>query len=308
MTPKSAHPSSDLLELFVKTARLGSITAGAKEMRIAPSLAARKIAQLEAALQTRLFERTTRTIKLTESGTIALRWAIDALDRQKKVMDDIGALQGAPSGLIRLTTTQYFGSKLLPELLKDFCLRYPNLRVLVRATDSLASITDQDFDVAIHSGLVLDSNLVGKRIHSFHRVMCAAPGYIERQGMPPDPASLVKHSCLSHSVNESRTWIFARDNSTISQQIIPTIESDNYAILLNLARHSMGVARLAYPMVREDLDSGRLVHVMPDYECIYAGGAQPGVWLLYPSGEMLFKTRLLIDHITAQLPLLNADA
>ena len=291
--------------MFVRVAKHGSISSGAKALGMAPSLATRKIAQLEAALQARLLDRNTRSVRLTESGRIALGWAEDTLSRQKKALDDISLLHEEAAGLIRLTTTQYFATRYLPPLLADFCSRHPRLRIAVRTTDSLDALCDQEFDVAIHSGVVLDSNLIGRRVQNFSRVLCASSEYIERHGMPETPGALADHACLCHSLNEGGSWMFARDRAIVSEAIRPTIQADNYAVLLDLVRHSMGIARLAHVMVREDLESGRLLQVLPDHECIYASGEKPGLWLLYPRGDVLFRERLLIDFLMERLPRLS---
>jgi DNA-binding transcriptional LysR family regulator len=293
--------SPDLLALFVKTAEHGSIAAGARALNMSPSLATRKIAQLEAALHSRLFERTTRSSRLTEAGAIALEWASRTLDAQLEVADRLAALQGNPSGLIRVVSTNYAGVELLPEVLARFSRSYPGIRLSLNTTDSWVNLVEHSFDVAVHSGLVPETSLVGQRVQQFERVLCATPAYVARKGVPASPQSLAQHDCLVHSVSEPRTWYFMRGKKLLAQPIEALVQSDNHAVLLKFAKESTGIVRLAHTLVKEDIAAGRLVRLLPEYKCVHPGGDRPGLWVLYPSRRVLHRTRLLIDHLIRNL-------
>jgi DNA-binding transcriptional LysR family regulator len=140
-----------------------------------------------------------------------------------------------------------------------------------------------------------------QRVSEFERVLCATPAYMARKGVPDSPRSLPQHDCLSHATNETRIWFFLRGRTLLAQAIEPRIEVDNYSVLLELARRSLGIARVAHNLVKKDLASDRLVRVLPGYKCVYPDGELPGLWVLYPNRRVLHRTRLLIDFLTTNL-------
>jgi hypothetical protein len=293
----------EVLELFVMTVETSNIAAAARKQNLAPSLATRKIAQLEKSLGVRIFERTTRSVKITEAGAIALRWAKQSLIEQQKVLDELSALQLSPSGLIRIVATQYAATELLPSVLNQFNELYPNIQFAITTTDSLLNLVETRYDIAIHSGLVPDSSVIGHRLHKYSRILCAAPSYLARYGTPTALKSLAQHHCLVHSIIEARNWSFRRGNRIQTQLINPFIEANNYSVIRELARQSLGIARLAAPVVKKDIEDGRLIHLLPDYECVYPNGEKPSLWILYPNRHILSRTRLLIDFLIEHLPI-----
>ncbi|MES2413462.1 MAG: LysR family transcriptional regulator [Pseudomonadota bacterium] len=294
--------SPELLELFTLVVQHGSIAGAARHMNIAPSLATRKIAQLEDGLNARLFERTTRSIKLTEAGEMALRWASQSLESQAQLIDDLAALQGTPSGLIRIMAVHYSAVAYLPVLLAKFCAMYPQIRISIATSDSPVNLVEGHYDLAVQSGRIPDSNVIGQRVREYQRILCATPGYVARKGTPAVPADLAAHDCLTHSTNETRTWFFLRGKKLVSRPIDPFIEVDNYSLLLELTRSSLGISRLSRTLVKQELASGKLVQLLPKYSCVYPDGELPGLWVLYPNRRVLGRTRLLIDYLVENLP------
>ena len=159
--------SLDLAKLFVQVARAGTIAGAARALNMDASLATRKLAQFEAALGARLVERTTRSLKLTDAGQVALAWATEAVDAFENATDEVASLQGRPSGVVRLAVAQYTAIQYLPRLLAEFCAAYPGVRIVLDTTDSLVNLVDGGYDVAIHTGQVPSSNMVGKRLREF---------------------------------------------------------------------------------------------------------------------------------------------
>jgi len=131
--------SLELLDVFVRIQQLGSISAAARALSLSPSLATRKLAALELALQTQLFQRTTRRVRLTEGGRIALDWARRVLEGHAEVADDLAYIEGQPAGLIRVSMSEYAAAVFLPPFLSGFSLRYPEIRFVVNTTDALVN-------------------------------------------------------------------------------------------------------------------------------------------------------------------------
>lgn len=293
--------SLDLARVFTQVVRIGTIAGAARALNMDASLATRKLAQLELALGARLVERTTRSMKLTEAGRVALAWASEAVDHFEQAADEVASLQGRPSGVVRLAVAHYTALQYLPRLLAEFCARHPEIRLVLSTTDTLVNLVDGGYDVAIHSGRIPESGMVGKRLREFQRILCAAPDYLARRGEPTRPEDLAAHDCLVHAANEPRNWFFRRGGKLVSQAVNARVESDNYAVLLELARQSLGILRVGENLVLEDIRAGRLVQVLPGYRCVYPNGELPGLWLLYPSRRMPHRTRLLIDFLVESL-------
>lgn len=293
--------NTELLRLFVRVAELASISAAARELGLSPSLAARKIAALERALDARLFERTTRSIKITEPGHIALRWARQSLEAYEEVQDSVASLLKQPSGLIRLAVNHYAAQVHLAGALSRFCLEYPEIRLSVTTTDSIVRLAEDGYDLAIHSGSLPSSGVIGVRVHEFRRVVCASPGYLARRGTPTQPNELASHDCLVHSQKEPTHWFFRRGRRIIAQPIRRYIEADTNMLLLELARRDLGIVRMGHDVVSEDLAAGRLVEVITEYKSVYSTGELPGLWLIYPNRRVLYRTRLLIDFLSKEL-------
>lgn len=290
-----------LLRLFVQVAEMASISAAARESGMSPSLAARKIAALERTLDARLFERTTRSIKLTEPGQIALRWASQTLDAYEEVQDGVASLLKQPSGTIRLAVNHYAAQVHLAGALSRFCLDYPEIRLSITTTDSMVRLVEDGYDLAIHSGSIPASGVVGLRVHEFRRVICASPAYLARRGTPEHPNELVSHDCLVHADKEPTNWFFRRGRRIIAQPIRPYIEADTNMLLVELARRDLGIVRMGYDVVSDDLAAGTLVEVITDYKSVYSTGEVPGLWLIYPNRRVLYRTRLLIDFLSREL-------
>lgn len=291
----------ELLRLFVATADLAGIAAAARKLDLSPSLATRRIAELERTLKVRLFERTTRRVKLTAPGEIALRWARQTVESYEKVADDLSSLAERPSGTIRLAVNLFTATQYLPGLLPRFCQRYPEIRLSITTTDSAIRLVEGGFDLAIHSGSMPESAVVGMRLREFRRVLCASPEYLARHGVPSTPEDLLRHQCIVNSTKEPLNWVFRRGKQMITQSIHSYIDADTYILLVALARAGLGIARLGTDVIRDELEKRRLIEVMPEYKCVYSTGELPGLWIVYPDRRVLYRTRVLIDFLAKEL-------
>lgn len=298
---KSPRVSMDLLRLFARVADLGSIAGAARELDVSPSFATRRVAALERALSTRLFQRTTRSVKLTEGGAIALKWAKSALENYAEVADDLAAVEGRPSGLIRVALSEYAALVFLPKFLSDFAHRYPDIRFAITTTDSIVKLVDEGYDVAVHSGLIPDASFVAIRLRDVQRILCASPAYIERKGLPRRLEDLSEHNCLVHTPTETKNWFFKRGKRVMGQSLNQYILVDDYLVLIELARSGLGISRISRHAVREDLRTGRLVQILPEYQCVYSTGELPGLWIIYPNRRLLLRTRVFVDALTQYL-------
>ncbi len=170
------------IRLFVEAANLGGLSAAGRKLGLTPAAASARLAKLEETLKTRLFERTTRKLRLTDEGRLYLehcRLALQALD------DAHAALQTGQNivrGKLRISATSDFGRNLLAQWLDEFNTRYPEVSFALILSDGLSNMLQDDIDLAIRFGVLPDSSLIARRLAPNRRVLCASPDYIARHG------------------------------------------------------------------------------------------------------------------------------
>ena len=289
------------IRLIQQVARLHNITAAGRELGMSGSLASRQIATLERQLGVRLFQRTTRSIRLTEAGEHALEWANQTLQGFVRLNDLMTTMTQTPRGVIRLAVNYYAADAYLPRMLAEFCNLYPDIKLSIITTDDLMDLVAEGIDVAVHSGRIPDSSMIGVRIREVHRILCASPAYLEQYGTPAGINELGEHRCLIHSSNEPVNWFFRHGDRTVGITVRSALEANNHNVLLEFARHGLGIARLGRNTVRADIEAGRLVQLLPDYACVYPSGELPNVWILYPNRRLLYRTRVLVDFLSEKL-------
>jgi LysR family transcriptional activator of dmlA len=292
---------ASLLRTFIAIAEGGSIAAGARVEDISPSLASRRLQTLETSLDIRLFQRTTRKLQITEAGLTVLAWAKEALRHYEQMVDELGAQQKKPIGLVRVACNEYTGTRYLLQAITPFRRQHPGLRFLVTMADEPIRLIE-GYDLVIHAGRLPDSNLIGRRIRSYHRILCAAPSYLAEHGAPSTPQDLAGHACLTHTRVEPRNWFFQKgDEPVIAQPVNPVVEVNAYLMLLDLALAGVGIIRISAAMVSGLIEAGRLVQVLGEFRCIGADGQDPAVWLIQPDRRLPYRVRLFADHLIRHL-------
>jgi LysR family transcriptional activator of dmlA len=292
----------DLLRLFIKVAEEGSIAAAARAEGISPSFASRRVTALEQALNSRLVLRTTRNLRLTNSGEACLAWARDTLNRHDRLIDELSSLEGEPRGLVRLASHIYTGHSYLNETISDFRKTHPDVHFQVTISDRPARLIAEGYDIAIHSGPLPEGNFVGQRIRTYQRVVCASPDYLKRKFTPDVPKDLDRLDTLNHSMNESTTWHFRHiDGSQFAQPLRPVVQTNSYVLLRDLALRGTGVVRISENMIRRELGEGVLVRILAKFRCVDPAGDDYSVRLVYPDRHLPFRVRLFAQHLLNRL-------
>src|ERR1700754_4485716 len=204
------------IRLFVEAAQQGSLSAAGRKMGLTPAAASARLAKLEAGLKARLFERTTRQLRLTDEGRLYLNCCRQALQSLDDAEAALQAGQGVVRGKGRVSATSDFGRNLLMHWLDEFNALYPEVTFALTLSDSLSNLVQEDIDLAIRFGVPPDSSLVARRLAPNPRVVCASPEYVARYGMPEHPQDLARFQCIvlvtaSGPVNE---WRFTRGDQT----------------------------------------------------------------------------------------------
>ena len=285
----------DCARSFVAVARLGNFARAAELLNLSPAAASRHIAHLEESLGTRLLQRTTRTVRLTETGQLCL-------ERLQLILGDVEDLtqlvQGEradPQGLLRISSTTQYWMKRIAPVLPDFLKRYPKICVHVNLTERCVDLIDEGYDLALQIERPTGHSLVVRSLLVLHRILYASPAYLETHETPVSHQSLANHNCLvyAHS-GEQVDWRFwDKDGNELRVPVHGTVRSDDANTLRLAALEGIGIGRGPLFILEDDLRSGRLVQLLPELKSV-----DPDLWLVYPSRRQISpKVRLFADFL-----------
>lgn len=257
------------LEVFVRTADSGSLSAAARGLGLTPAAASIALKRLETRLGMRLLARSTRSMRLTEEGRRYLdsvRVALATLAEGELALkqQSLGL-----SGLLQLAAPSDFGRNVLLGWLDTFKAEHPNIRLQLLLNDSNADLFRETVDIALRFGVPQDSSLVALPIATEHcRVACASPAYLARHGTPLEPMDLARHSALRYmrQGQVSKTWRFQRGTQVQEVEVSGDFLSDDGEIVRRWALAGHGIAYKARLDVVGDITAGRLVPLFEDWQ------------------------------------------
>jgi len=290
-----------LLRTTLLVARTGSFAAAARETDVDPSSVSRQVAALEAALGVRIFERTTRRLDLTEAGRLYLDRATPALEAMDEAADAARDVMSEPSGMLRVTTSVAFGERWLIPRLVTFREAFPRIDLDLVLTDAVTDLAGEGVDLAIRLGACPEtgSMVAAKLFDTPYRVV-AAPNYLYRVGKPKSPEDLAEYDGLLFRLPGFRNaWHFRRvqDGKTGEALPRPALTISNALALRRAALEGLGVALMADWTVGEDIASGALIDLFPDYD-VSAGQFESAAWIIYLSRAYVpARLRAFIEHL-----------
>ncbi len=302
------------LRLFVEVARHGSFAEVARLFDADPSSVSRAMASLEDELGSRLLQRSTRRVALTEAGHLYLARVAPVVEELDMAKDQLAATLASPQGNLRMTASVAFGTRCLVPLLPPLRAAFPQLQLDLWLTDDNVDLVAQRIDLAVRLGTQLQVDAVGvKFMRTTYRV-CASPSYVaqcrRKKLKLAAPQDLSLHRCLRFSLQDFRTrWRFraleaqGRAEPDVTQDVI--VDGDiviSSALALHQATlQGLGPCLLPNWLIDEDIAAGRLVHLLPGYQAT-ATDFDTGAWLLYPSRSYLpSKTRAVIEFLKQRL-------
>jgi len=286
---------------FVTAANEGSFTQAARQLDLSPQAVAASIARLEQSLGARLFNRTTRSIALTEEGQRFLARAQTGVAALNDAVQSLRDRSDAPSGLVRVTTGAAFARRYLLRIVPAFSRAYPDVRLDLSFEDRRVDIVREGFDVAIRGGAVADSSLITRRVCALHTICVASPDYLRRHGVPALPEDLAQHRiiALRFASGSSATWDFRLRGKQVQfepQQPVLTL-SDTEAVG-DAAAAGLGIARVAMHFAWHYLVAGKLKVVLG--HCHDAGNRE--MVIHYPHREFIApRIRAFVDFTLAAL-------
>lgn len=303
---------ADLLVLcrtFARCVEAGSFSAVAAEMNTSQPTISRQIAALEDHLGCVLFQRTTRSLTLTDEGRTFYDLALVALDAAEQAEASVGRRRGRVTGRLRLACAGVFGRLHVIPRLGAFMDRYPGVEIDLVMQDRTTDLVEEGVDLALRVGVNEDAALIGRRIGLSRRVVVAAPGYLARHGTPRHPHDLRDHRCILYSrLAGGPTWHFASATGPVSVDIGGPFRVDNTEGVRAAALHGFGIAYVpVWHFVEGEIEDGRLTVLLRDFEPM----PQP-ISAVWPSRRHLSpKVRAAIDFFAAEFhrdPKLSAAA
>lgn len=257
------------IETFVATADAGSFTAAAEQLHLTSSAVSKSVARLEERLGVRLFERTTRRLAMTDAGAAFYRTCVRVLADLEEAEAVLAAQRSEPMGRLRLDAPATFGRLRVWPLLLRFAQQHPHLRPHVSLTDRFVDLLDEGIDVAVRIGGPDHWPMsVGHRYLGSERlIFCASPDYLAKHGTPTSHADLARHDAVLYGKADGTTspWLIAYDAGTIERRTLEgRIVVGNGEAQVAAVKSGCGIAQLATWLVRDDIERGELVTILPE--------------------------------------------
>jgi DNA-binding transcriptional LysR family regulator len=306
---RGAMDTLQMMRIFVRVAEEGSFTHAAQRLDITTAFASRSVAQLETHLRTRLLNRSTRRVALTQAGQRYLERCVQILGYIDEAESEAADAQASPSGRLRVHATTSFGQAYVVPAIVRYRTLHPSVMVELTLSQHFPDLLDEGYDVSLQlsANELPDSGLVSQRLGTVHSVLCASPEYLRARGVPQSVTDLADHVCLQivTPVFPPDRWHLDGPNGRETLALPSADFQVNVADALGAAlREGIGIGSLPMSTALPALRSGALVRVLPDYRL-----QQLTVYTLYPSRQYLdAKIRTFIDFLREFVPqLLAAD-
>lgn len=286
------------MKTFVAVVETDSFTAAGIRLDLSKAVASKYVATLEDHLGTRLLNRTTRRLSLTESGSAYYERCVQILADVEEAEQAAAQLTMVPRGTLKVALPVSYGTIRIAPLLTSYLQRHPDVHLDIALADRRVDLIEEGFDLAIRIGALPESGLVARRLATERIVLCAAPAYLARHGKPIKPADLATHACLNYSYASSGDeWTFGAGKLQEHVRISGPMRANNGDMLRVAALAGAGVIWQPQFIVGEDIAAGRLIELLPDFAPV-----ELGVHALYPSRKHLSaKVRTFVDHLAASL-------
>ncbi|MFK3740693.1 LysR family transcriptional regulator [Massilia sp. TN1-12] len=256
-----------LMSVFVAVAEAESLSGAARRLAMSPPAVTRAISTLEQRLGVRLLTRTTRHVRATEAGLRYLDDARRIIAEADEADEAARGINAAPRGRLMLTAPALFGRMFVMPIVVDYLGRHPDVTVSTLFLDRVVHLVEEGLDVGVRIGELPDSSLQAIRVGRVRSVLCAAPDYLERHGVPQAPDDLARHVLVAASgISPQPEWRFARGGETFGLKIAPRLVVNTNDSAIEAACAGFGIARLLSYQVVPLLETGRLRRVLEPFE------------------------------------------
>jgi DNA-binding transcriptional LysR family regulator len=283
------------IQVFAQVVEAGSFAKAAERLNLSTSAASRYVAELESHLQTRLLNRTTRRVSLTESGRAFYERAVQLLADLAEAEEEASSAAVVPRGTLRITTSVNFGVRHVAPAIADFLAEHREMRFDVSLSDRVVDLVEEGFDLAIRVGPPGPENLVARKLGETRLVPCASPDYLAQHGAPKAPEDLGRHNCFTYEyVSPRHLWRFRdRSGAERSVRVSGSLHSNNGDLLAEVAARGVGIVFEPAFIVGPEVRAGRLVPLLQDYEPLPVP-----IYAVYPSRKHLSaKVRRFVEFL-----------
>jgi len=282
------------MEMFVRIVETGNFSAVARQLGTTQPTISKQLTALEQRLQTRLLNRSTRSISLTEAGAAYYERCRRILDEVREAEGALGKLQSALSGTLHVNGSIALGQIFLTPLLLRFQRQYPELAIELSLSDRYIDLVEEGADLAVRIGRLADSNLVARRLGSTRRVVVATPAYLAAHGTPRRPEDLAQHSCLLYAyLSTGNEWSFNGPDGEIRVRVQGNFKANNGDAIRQALLANVGVAMSPDWLIHDKVESGEVVVLLPEFT-----PPPLDINAVYPSGRHVStKVRTFIEFL-----------
>ncbi|CQJ60881.1 LysR family transcriptional regulator [Yersinia intermedia] len=285
------------MAVFVKVVETGSFSVVARQLGVSPSAISRSVSRLEKALATRLLHRTTRKLRLSESGEEVFKRCHVMLNAANSVMEVSGQYNQEPEGLIRISVPKAVGRFVVHPHIPEFLRRHSKIDVQLILDDRYVDLIEENVDLSVRITDQPPPGMIGRQLMTIEHLLCATPEYLSTHGVPLHPHDLAHHSCiyLGETPGDAR-WKFRQGSKAATVAVRGRYAANHTGVRLDAVLQHIGIGSLPYFTARAALQQGLIVQVLPEWR--FTSSYSGGLWLLYPPTRYLPpKLRVFIDYI-----------
>ncbi|QUJ66482.1 LysR family transcriptional regulator [Photobacterium sp. GJ3] len=289
------------MAIFVSVVKTGSFSESARLLGVSPSAISRSIKQLEKQLGVCLLQRTTRKLRLSETGRTVYERCLQLDDTAREVLALCECQDSSARGVVKVAAPKAVAHSLIHPYIAEFLHLYPEIDVHLVLDDQALDLIEQEIDILFRITRQPPQGLIGRSLMPIVHVLCASPAYLDQKGVPQHPKELSRHSCISLGENEADSkWRFRQGDSKVMVPVTGRYRANHSRVRLEAAEQGIGIASLPIFVAEGAIAQGSLVQVLPDweFETFYTGD----LWMLYPATRHIpAKVSLFADYIFGKL-------
>lgn len=293
-------PDFEGLAVFAKVVETRSFAAAARDLALSKATVSKAVSRLEAKLGTRLFNRTSRRLALTDAGRLLSARAAHILSEAEAAENDTLSQSVTPRGLVRLAVPMSFGVKWVAPIIPEFLKEYPEVQIDLHLSDQMVDVIGEGFDAVLRIAALPDSSLIARRLCTVERYLVASPDYLKQHGRPKHPMAISEHACLSYAYQLiPDTWRFTHNNgetAIVHPSTGPLRVNNGDAMVPGLVE-GLGLGVLPDFIIREHMADGRLERVLPDWSLPVSGLH----WVTPPGGPKPARVEVLAEYLAKKL-------
>lgn len=286
------------IPVFVAVVESGSFTLASEHLGMTKSAVSKRISSLEDSLGTRLFHRSTRKLTLTESGEQFSDYARNSVFIAQQGIALATQNQDRPKGTLKINAPMTFSRLHLAPHLKEFLELYPDIKVILSMDDKVVDMVEGAFDVGIRIGELKDSSLIARKLAKCNSIVCAAPEYLKKAGIPNTPSDLKNHNCIYYSLFQAGVeWTFLQEDKQLKVEPTGNFIVNNSDVICDMLLQGLGICQMPTFIVQKHLNSGHLVEVLADYNL-----PEHNIYAVYPERRHTpVKVKVFINFLEKKL-------